>query len=609
MKGWRPRRKSSAPHHPVLPGIMESHESSGPKRASPPHEQALERARARLFFVLLMFIITFGVIAGRMIELTLSAETGETQVLQAAPGGTTAAMRADITDRNGTILATSLPTVSLCADARNVIDADEAITKLRTVLPELDRKFLGREFQGTKRCAVIKRHLTPRQYYEINKLGIAGIEFLPDESRVYPLGNLTAHVVGYTDIDNNGIAGMEKSLDDLLSRRPEPAALSLDLRLQTIMHRELTEAVKEYKAEGAAGIILDIGTGEILALVSLPDFDPHRPGQADEKAKFNRATLGVYEMGSTFKIFTVAMALDSGLIKPSDRFDTVNPIQSGGKTIRDFHRSDHAFNVAEIFKESSNIGAARMAEKLGTARMRAFFARLGLTEKAKSVLPETGAPLVPPVTGWSNLTTMTAAFGHGIAVTALQLAAAAASIVNDGIPVKPTLLKVRESQIQTEKKDRIISQRTSAQMRALMRIVVTDGTAKSADVPGYLVGGKTGTADKIVAGRYNNNSRLSSFIGVFPIDSPRYLVFAMIDDPKGNAKTHGYATGGWTAAPVVAKVIGQIGPLLNIPPCEPEAAEAAENKLLQTLGAQTLSVLRLYSGKEDYASVESNKPE
>jgi cell division protein FtsI (penicillin-binding protein 3) len=610
MKGWRSSRRRSSARQPVLPGLLESPDHTTPRRYSSPQEYALDRARFRLVFILVMFGIVYAVIGGRLASLTLVSDNPEVPPIHAASGEAPTASRADIVDRNGIVLATSLPTVSLCADAKRVINPDEVMDKLRAVLPDLDKKRLAGDLEGTKRCAMIRRHLTPKQYYAINKLGIAGLEFLPDETRIYPVGRLMSHVIGYTDIDDNGIAGLEKSLNDRLEQQPEPVALTLDLRLQTIMHRELGNAIDEFHAAGAAGLIMDAQTGETLALVSLPDFDPQHAGEADDNTKFNRATLGVYEMGSTFKVFTVALALDSGLIKPSDRFDTTHPLQAGQRTIRDYHPSSYPLNVAEIFMESSNIGAARMAEKLGGARQRAFLDRLGLMEKSPIGLPETGQPLVPSASNWSNVTTMTVAFGHGIAVNAVQLATAVASIVNEGIVIHPVLLKNKaEKQTANDSGNRIISPRTVAQMRALMRLVVSNGTGKSANIGGYIVGGKTGTADKLSGGRYMKNARLASFIGVFPANAPRYVVFAMLDDPKGNAKTYGYATGGWTAAPVVGKIISQMGPLLNLPPQDPDVLAAAESRILRPLGTETLNSLHLVKEKDDYASVESNSAE
>jgi cell division protein FtsI (penicillin-binding protein 3) len=399
---------------------------------------------------------------------------------------------------------------------------------------------------------------------------------------------------------------MEHSLNKRLQEEPEPVALSLDLRLQTILHRELASSMSSFSAEGAAGLIMDVSNGEILAMVSLPDFDPQHAGEADDTERFNRDTLGVYEMGSTFKIFNTALAVNSGLIHIGDSFDTVHPIEVGEQTIRDFHAENRWLNVAEIFTHSSNIGSARMAERLGGARQRAFLSQLGLTDKLPFELPETGAPLVPSARDWNGATTMTAAFGHGIAVNSVQLAGAVATIVNNGIPVHPTLLK-HPDMLEKTGEQPVITARTSAIMRALMRLVVTHGTAKGAEVAGYMLGGKTGTADKLGPNhRYVANARLSSFIGVFPLNAPKYLVFAMLDDPKGNANTYGFATGGWVAAPVVSRVVTQIGPLLGMPPLEPEMETAAERQLMKPLGTQILDGIPIEEGS-NYASVESDR--
>jgi len=548
----------------------------------------------------------FLVVSGRLASLTMDNETQEPRMIHALTADLPVAARADIVDRKGTVLATSLPTVMLMADTRKILDAQEAAAKLAAVFPDINAEKLAGEIEETKRYVTIRRHVTPRQYYAINKMGIAGLEFVPDESRLYPSGALTAHILGYTDIDNKGIAGLEKSENDRLQNDQGALVTSIDLRLQTVLHRELAEAIETYHALGATGLIMDVNNGEILALVSLPDFDPQNAGNALDNSKFNRATLGVYEMGSTFKTFNTAMALDSGLIKPSERFDTTHPIEVGSKTIRDFHPAKGWLNVAEIFMESSNIGSARMAERLGTARQKAFLSSLGLTEKAPLELPEVGSPIVPPDSSWRDTTTMTISFGHGIAINAVQLVAGVSSLVNGGLLVKPTLL-IKDKEAQSKEETiRVVSEKTSAQMRALMRLVVKEGTAKKAEVAGYLVGGKTGTADKAAGRRYSENARLSSFIGVFPANAPRYAVFALLDDPKGNAKTYGFATGGWTAAPVVGHVISQIGPLLNMPPVDTEMLAATEHQLLKPLGSEVLESLNLAKETDDYASVESN---
>lgn len=601
MSVWRKSKRHFSIQQPSLPGLAAS--SSPSRRLATPHEQALDVARTRLTAATLIFALSYTVIAGRVADLTLFKEAPD-MPLQRAELNEGVTARADITDRNGVALATSLPTISLCADTKKLMDPDAAAKQLLGVLPDLDKAKLAQDLHSGKHCAMIRRHLSPRQYYDVNKLGIAGLEFQPDERRTYPAGNIAAHLVGYTDIDNKGLGGIENKFNTQLEEQQESAVLSVDLRLQTILHDELLNSMNQFHAIGAAGLIMDIQTGEILSLVSLPDFDPQHAGTASDAARFNRVTLGVYEMGSTFKIFNTALALDSGLIHLGDTFDTTHPIEVGHQTIRDFETEKRWLNVAEIFTRSSNIGSARMAERLGGARQRAFLARLGLTEKSPIELTEVGAPLVPSAKDWGDATTLTAAFGHGIAVNAIQLAAAAATIVNNGVPVHPTLLKATNPP-RADTGEHVISPRTSAMIRGLMRLVITRGTAKGNDVSGYLLGGKTGTADKNVGGHYTKNARLSSFLGIFPLNAPRYLVFAMLDEPQGNAKTFGFATGGWVAAPTVSRVVSRIGPLLGLTPLDPDARAVAEKQVLHPLGTEFVEGLPA-DEVSDYASNETD---
>jgi cell division protein FtsI (penicillin-binding protein 3) len=588
---------------PPLPGLFTSPKS---RRLATPREQALDVARSRLVIIALVFSVAWIVLSGRLSYLTLrgDGQPPEAQVAHASQPSDGVSERADITDRNGTVMATSLPTVSACIDAKAVSNPAEVVKQLVTALPDLNPQKLDDDLRNGKHCAMVKRHLTPRQYYEVNKLGIAGLEFRPDEHRIYPSGSLAAHVVGYTDVDDNGIAGIEKSMDTRLNEDPKPVALSIDLRVQSIMRQNLSDAVAEFHAEAAAGLVMDISTGEILSMVSLPDFDPDHPGTATDDQRFNRDTLGVYEMGSTFKIFNTALALDSGTVHLTDTFDTAHALEIGGHKIRDFEKESRSLNVAEVFTHSSNIGSARMAQRFGGTRQRAFFQRLGLAEKSTIELPEVSAPLIPSARDWSEATTLTAAFGHGVAVTAVQLAGAVASIVNDGHIVHPTLLKVAKAPETSE--DPVVSPHTSALIRGLMRLVVTRGTAKKADVDGYLIGGKTGTADKLGANHhYAENARISSFIGVFPANAPRYLVFALLDDPKGNAKTYGFATGGWVAAPVVHQVVAQMAPLLNMAPMAKELQAAAEHDIMKPLGAEMVDGKPVEEGS-NYAAFETD---
>ncbi|MBI1274067.1 MAG: penicillin-binding protein 2 [Alphaproteobacteria bacterium] len=594
MKVWRKIRSGYDALQPMLPGLPVG---DGVRRTvASPGRQALEQARGRLVFTGLMFLVVFAVIALRLVDvmaITSANDRDGRLIITQNSGG-----RADIVDRNGAVLATSLPTVSVCADAKHILDPEQATKQLLGVLPDLDEKELLSNLKSKKRCVMVRRHLTPKQHNAVNRLGIAGLEFLHDERRVYPESNLTAQLVGFTDIDNIGIAGLEKSMDLHLRQDQEPVELSVDIRAQHILHRELDAARRKFRAIGAAGMIMDVRTGELLALVSLPDFDPHRSGTASDSAKFNRDTSGVYELGSVFKIFTLAMALDNGEIKVSDRFDATHPLTIGRQTISDYHPENRWLSVPEIMIHSSNIGMARIADKVGGLRQRAFFDTLGMFEPARIEVPEIGRPLVPD--RWGDVTTMTVAFGHGLAVSPLRMVTAAAAIVNDGKQVTPTLLRQKIARRASE--DTVISPATSAMIRGMMRLVVTEGTARQADVPGYLVGGKTGTAEKVTANGYNRDAKLSSFLGVFPLNAPRYAVFVMLDEPKGTAETFGFATAGWVAAPTVGKVIGDVAPLLGIAPLDDAAMARGEAALLKPLGRRLSLLLQRDGSYDQYAS-------
>ncbi|MBT3306606.1 MAG: penicillin-binding protein 2, partial [Alphaproteobacteria bacterium] len=364
-----------------------------------------------------------------------------------------------------------------------------------------------------------------------------------------------------TDIDGRGISGLEKYFDGTLSTGA-PIKVALDIRIQEMLHRELSAAMQEFRAIGAAGLVLDANSGEVVSLVSLPDFDANIPGSAGGETAFNRATKGVYEMGSTFKLFTAAMALDSGTVDFNGGYDASEPIKVSRFTIRDFHGKNRWLSVPEIIMYSSNIGAAKMALDVGSKAQRSYLGQFGLLTPASVELPEVGRPLMPA--RWREINTMTISYGHGIAVSPLQMASGVASLVNGGLYVPPTMLK-RDAGEAIESK-RVISQQTSEQVRNLMRLVVSKGTGSKAAVKGYGVGGKTGTADKLSVRGYRKNATISSFVGAFPMTAPRYILLVMVDEPKGNARTANYSTGGWVAAPAVGHVVQRMAPLLGMAP-------------------------------------------
>lgn len=535
-------------------------------RVHSPVSSALEQGRARLVVLMAVFTLSFGAVGAKLVGATVNfGANGEKAGMKAAARHSTTT-RADIVDRNGVLLATSLHTASLFADPKLILDAEEAADLLLTQLPDLNRKTLIADLTSDKRFVWIKRNLAPRQQQEIFRLGIPGLSFQMEDRRVYPQGALAAHVVGFSGIDNNGLMGIEQAFDTRLRENDEPLRLSIDVRLQHVLRRELVATMEEFRAVGAAGMVMDIHTGEILGMVSVPDFDPHSPPppqeEQDTDPRFNRNTLGVYEMGSTFKIFNTAMALESGRVHIHDMFDATRPIRIGRFTISDFHPENKWMDVADVFKHSSNIGSVKMAMEVGPTAQKEFMTKLGFMRPAKLELPEMGWPMIP--NPWREVNMMTISFGHGMSVSPTHLVTAVSGVVNGGVMHPATLLKVEDPS--TVEGTRIISQKTSDAMRKLMRLVVTEGTASKADTPGYVVGGKTGTADKVKGRSYAGNARVSSMVAAFPINDPRYVVYVMVDEPKGTKKTFGFATAGWVAAPAIGSIVGQIGPLLGVKP-------------------------------------------
>ncbi|MHB1207289.1 MAG: peptidoglycan D,D-transpeptidase FtsI family protein, partial [Rhodospirillaceae bacterium] len=478
----------------------------------------------------------------------------------------------------GMIIATNLPTVNLYADSQAIPDAKVAATKLAAMFPDLKYDDLMKHLTSGQRFIYLRRNLTPDEQLAVNRLGIPGVSFEDSESRAYLQSSLFAHITGNTDPDNHGIAGVEKTFDEALTTKSEPLVLSLDVRVQHAVHDSLANAVSRFHAIGGAAVVMDVSNGEILGMVSLPDYDPKMLGSLAAEggqALFNRATLGVYEMGSTFKLFTAAMALESGAAKIDSTFDAAEPIKIGRFTINDYHGLKRSLSVTEIMVHSSNIGAAKMALEAGTDTQKEYLQRFGLLSPLKLELPETGTPKFPRT--WREINTITIAYGHGISVTPVHVATGVAALVNGGILHPATLIKHAPG-AEVEGR-RVNSHTTSVSLRALMRRIVgaPDGTGRQAEAAvgandlgqgmGYLVGGKTGSADKVSAhGGYLKNSNLTVFASAFPIDAPRYAVFVMLDEPKGIRETANFATAGWNAAPLAGSIISKIGPLLGVYP-------------------------------------------
>ena len=530
-------------------------------------EEALQTGRNRVVVAGLIFAMLFLALAVRLTDLTVLREADPNLLAHRGAVAEQTTRRADIVDRNGVLLATDLRTASLAADPKLLLSAESTATALVRIFPELSQPALLKKLTGETRFVWIKRHLTPRQQHAANALGMPGLKFVKEWHRVYPHGSLAAHVVGYTDVDGKGIAGVEKSFNTELAYGGDadfPLHLSIDVRVQHALRDELHQAMTRFGAAGAAGVVMDANSGELLALTSLPDFDLNHPGSAPEASRFNRTSLGVYELGSVFKLFTAAMALDSGVVDLSGGFDASKPIHISRFTIRDDHAKNRWLSVPEIVAYSSNIGAAKMAMAVGADAQRDYLDRFGLLRPSSLELPEIGSPLSP--VRWRDINVMTVAFGHGVAVSPLQLGSGISALVNGGIMVPPTLLK--RSPDMPVVGTRVVSRRTSDQLRRLMRLVVAEGTGGKADVTGYLVGGKTGTAEKAGHRGYRRTALLSSFVAAFPMNKPKYVVYVLLDEPNGTKDTFGFASAGWTAAPTAGRVIARIAPLLDVAPAD-----------------------------------------
>jgi cell division protein FtsI (penicillin-binding protein 3) len=536
----------------------------------------LETCRNRLVATAAVFALVFLIVGLRLVEVVaLAGPAIGSQVAKIRPPAPTAPpppVRADILDRNGKLLATTLESPSLYADPRQILDAAEATRAITAVLPQLNPAELQAKLSSGKSFVWIKRQLTPRQQYEINRLGLPGLQFEHEERRVYPFGDLASHVVGFCGIDNNGLAGIERALDKSVKGSGGPIQLSLDARVQFILHEELAKVMADFTAKGAAGIVMDVRTGEIVAMVSLPDFDPNHPTRTDPRLSpaeakervFNKITLGSYELGSVFKTFNTAMALDAGVATMTKQYDAAHDIQIGRFTISDYHGKHRALSVPEIYMYSSNIGSARMALEAGAERQRNFLAKLGLLTPVPIEFDEIAKPHFP--SRWREVNVITIAYGHGISVTPLHAITAVSAIVNGGTLRPPTLRKLTPDAVPPG--ERVMSAKTSDQMRKLMRLVVEYGTAKLAAAPGYVVGGKTGTAEKNVHGHYVEKKLLSDFVGAFPMHDPKYSFLLLVDEPHPNKDSHGFATAGWTVVPAASRIIRRIAPILGVQPVD-----------------------------------------
>lgn len=539
-------------------------------------DQSRGRAEGRLLILGAVFLMAFGTVGARM--GTLSASTPE-EPRTAYTGSSILAQRADITDRNGNILATNLATHSLYAQPPFMIEKERAARKLVEIFPDLDEKRLIKDFTGKRKFLWIKKKISPEQMQQVHDLGEPGLMFGPREMRLYPNGSLAAHVLGGTSFGREGVhsaevigvAGVEKAFDSFL-RDPanggEPLRLSLDLTVQAATRRILYGGMKLMNAKGATSIMMDVHTGEVISVVSLPDFDPNdrpRPlttGDQSDSPLFNRAVQGVYELGSTFKIFAVAQAMEQGMITPDTMIDTQGPLRWGKFRINDFHNYGPELTATDVIVKSSNIGTARLAQQIGAEDQRAFLTKLGLLEPTALEMVE--APSIKPLlpSNWSELSAMTISYGHGLSASPMHLAAAYSTIVNGGYKVEPTLLAGGRP-----RGERVISEETSAAARDMLRQVVVRGTASFGEVEGYHVGGKTGTADKPKPnGGYYEDKVIATFASTFPAHDPRYVLIVTLDEPVETSGSEPRRTAGWTAVPVAAEIIRRTAPLLGLRP-------------------------------------------
>lgn len=535
------------------------------------------RAEGRLLVLGAAFALAFGAVGMRMGSLAASVPE---EPRTAAAGNPIIGQRADIVDRNGRILATNLQTHSLYAQPQQMIDPLGAAQKLKAIFPELDEARLVKDFTGKRKFVWIRRQLSPEQMQQVHDIGSPGLLFGPREMRLYPNGPIASHVLGGASYGREdvasaeviGVAGIERKFDSLLrdpANEGKPLELSLDLTVQAATEEVLAGGMSLMNAKGAAAVLMDMQTGEIIAMASLPDFDPNnRPqvllkGDQSDSPLFNRAVQGVYELGSTFKIFAVAQAMDLGLLNPDTIIDTKGPLSWGRFRVRDSHSMPAAMSATDVIVKSSNVGTGRIALQLGADRQKSFLSRLGFAEATPVELSEapSGAPLLPK--NWSEISTITISFGHGLSSSPLHLAAAYASLLNGGTRITPTLL--RSDTVQQG--ERIVRPETSARARSMLRQVVVRGTASMGEVPGYLVGGKTGTADKAKpTGGYYDDKVIATFASIFPANDPKYVLIVTLDEPSENSGDEPRRTAGWTAVPVAAEMIRRIAPLLGLRP-------------------------------------------
>lgn len=548
----------------IAPGFPKNVRSSVTSEHHEAHARGTSAQLAnRMLALLVSLLLGFGAIGARLADVMLINH--DDTAIMSASSGENHLTRGAIVDRNGELLATNLITQSLFANPKLIVDSDETAQKLHAIFPELSIKDLTRKLKLDRGFIWLKRNLTPKQQSLVHHLGLPGLGFQQEERRVYPHGGLLAHVLGYVNTDNQGIAGVEKYFDSVLHHNDDPLQLSIDIRIQHILADEIEQGLEEFRAKRGWGVVVDVQTSEIVAMAALPSFDPNKPNTANPDNMFNPAALGVFEMGSTFKLLTAAMGLESGVVNLESVYDATRPLQVGRFRIHDDPPQNRWLNLVEILMYSSSIGTAQLALDIGTERQKRFLERLGMFEPLQLELPELGLPLVPKT--WRDINTMTIGYGYGVAVTPLHLVNAVACLVNGGFRRQLTLTKVDASE-QPRPEKRIFSDKTSAQIRYIMRRVVEEGTGKKAEAKGYLVAGKTSTRRKLMGKNYKKNTVVASFVSTFPAHDPKYVMLVMVDEPLGNEQTHHLNGAGWVAAPITSRIINRMAPIVGVRPVQ-----------------------------------------
>jgi len=522
-----------------------------------------ERAKTRIMMCAVMFVFAFVGLAVRLATVSFgqikpTARLASVQLVDE--------LRPEIIDRNGALLATDLPMIALEVAGHDVWDARETVRGLSKILPGIDEVLLERKLREG-RYVEVRTDLTPSERRAIFDLGLPGVKFTARMKRFYPQADLASHIVGHNEPGKGGVMGLEKVANRWRGRKTMRA--SIDIRVQQVLEDELQKTMEKFSAEAAWGAIMDVATGEIIALASLPDFDPNAPGAAPADSRRNRATYDRYELGSAFKSFTAAAALEDGVASEGTLYDARGGFRVADRMIKDFHGENRMLTLSEVVQHSSNIGIARVAGDLGTTRQKFYLKKLGFFEALSFELSENRPPELPK--HWGPVETATIAYGHGISVTPLHLLTAFVAVVNGGVYYDPTFIAAMR---QPEGR-RVFSPETSVVMRRILRRVVTDGTARYAKAPGYFPIGKTATADKPAIGGYDKNSRISSFVGAIPGYAPRYAILVSLDNPQPLKETYGYATAGWTAAPTFSRITERIAPLLGLSPVNEATALAA----------------------------------